>query len=150
LKPSLITESNEGKDYDARSLGLAKRRHWEFENETRYRILLAPERHTSHVVPAARPDETPEAKEAREFDRNFPFSELFTTMAPRNRWLDVPIRDEALEDLEITLGPKTGRAEKLIVEALTARFAPTATIKPSSIRIRDKLPPAETTTVPEN
>lgn len=136
LKPQMVKERNGGKAYDARSLGLAKRPHWEFESEWRYRIHLQPTRHSYAAVDQTQPDETPEARDYREFCREFPFNELFTLMAPCDRWLDAPVRNDALDDCQITLGPKAKRAEWLIVEGLIERFALNATIKQSGIAIR--------------
>lgn len=110
--------------YSFEDLGKYKRENWRFQNEWRYIIT---------VLPMGMQDANPPSFENQQEvirrieDRNLelPYERLF-----------LDISDEALEDIEIVLGPKMSEAEKIMVQALLVQYCPNTVCRESSLRIR--------------
>lgn len=117
--PSVVIKTGSRAKFNAWGIGLTKKKHWSFEKEWRYRIHTWPEGCESDFSQT-------------EDDNQIPFLDI-RSYPPRNRWIDVPIRDEALKDLEIMLAPNAGDAGLVIAKALAPSSTP---IDRSRIRIR--------------
>ena len=52
---------------------------------------------------------------------------------PGLEYLDIPLKRSHIDQMEITLGPLTTAADRIIVESLCDSFAPKATIAESSL-----------------
>ena len=120
-KPSVVIETGSGAKFNAWGIGLTKKKEWTFEKEWRYRIHTWPEGSESGFS-------------EMEDGNRISFLEV-QTHPPINDWIDVPIRDEALKDLEIMLAPNAGDAGLVIAKALAPRSTP---IGKSGIEIRDE------------
>lgn len=118
--PSVVIETGSGAKFNAWGIGLTKKKHWSFEKEWRYRIHTSPEESVSDVFLETK-------------DGNLSSFREPALSPPRNRWIDVPIRKEALEDLEIMLAPNAGDAGHVIARALAPGSTP---IVPSGLHIR--------------
>lgn len=51
-------------------------------------------------------------------------------------YYDLKIADDAFNDMEITIGPKTTEGERLIIDLICKKYAPNLKIKNSTIKIR--------------
>lgn len=87
---------------DIGKIGICKNQDWKFLNEYRFRICVAPKKNYKDIVT--------------------PFEVAFRDNIPYNKnYVDLPLND-SFNDIEITLGPKTGEAEEVIVKALMKRY----------------------------
>ena len=109
--------------YNIKQLGRHKRRVWEFQNEWRYLISLAPVGmnesipNTNINFEAIRRIEDPEMQP--------PYERIFLRLA-----------DDAFDDLEVVFGPRMTDAEQIMAEALLELYAPQAKRRKSTLRIR--------------
>ncbi|AGI10443.1 hypothetical protein QT607_21140 [Xanthomonas citri pv. citri] len=51
-------------------------------------------------------------------------------------YIDIPISEEAFEEMEVMLGPKVSPADKDAVREAVSAFAPSAHLKESALKIR--------------
>lgn len=105
--------------YDLRMLGTKKHKAWEFEHEIRFR-LLATSGYLSDLGGASASIS--------------PESFIHTPVVTQH--VDVPIDDTAIAEAEVVLGPKTTGEQQAVVESLCAQYAPSASVRRSSIQIR--------------
>lgn len=99
----------DGKDLvsdDPRNLACFKDKRWEFQSEHRFVIQIHGLRKDSLAQGPVTPNFT---------------------------HFDIPISQSALQSLEVTLGPLRTDADRLIVDALLAKYAPKATVNESSL-----------------
>lgn len=106
-----------GATYDFQPLGLAKTTAWSYEEEWRFRILIA----GLHF--------RMEHNNSYELTRLLNISRNITNV-------DIPINEQAFSALEIMLGPRAGPAELKIVEALVERYCPNAKLERSNLAVR--------------
>jgi Protein of unknown function (DUF2971) len=118
LKIQCLTNDSDITRHSLMELGTRKNAIWKFENEFRFRIIA--------WFPTGQ-------------DGSFDF------LSPREiqkypvltKFVDVRLDEAALNEAQITLGPKATDAHHLIVESLCARYAPGITsVGRSTIRIR--------------
>lgn len=100
-------------------LGMVKGTHWSYEQEWRFKIA------------------------ALAFEAQFPDDEYFNKVTldlaaypVEATALFIPLDPAALDELEVTLGPKADEAALREVERILAEHAPTATLLRSQVRIR--------------
>ncbi|ATP58417.1 hypothetical protein CPT03_19090 [Pedobacter ginsengisoli] len=99
-------------------LGKFKDDCWAFQEEVRYRIILHP---TGGVKP----------------DGNGKYR---TSIEMKQKFIDVPIRDDAFEGMQILLGPKHTESNLVILNALLDTYNPKVQRDVvSSLRIRNKI-----------
>jgi hypothetical protein len=103
--------------YDLRALGTQKHKHWEFEQEIRFRVLAA----FGYSLGGAMDWMSPES---------FMDSPVVT------EFVDVALDPRAIESIQILLGPGVGNAEQLAVQRLCGKYAPDAIVARSTVRIR--------------
>ena len=102
-------------------IGKYKNKRWAFQDETRFRLLIFPFNPilcNSDLVSTV-------AVNAFQQGKPVPISEYF-----------LKLRTEALNNIEITLHPNAMVSDRVIVEALCAKYAQGATIKESELRDR--------------
>lgn len=110
--------------YSLEKLGRYKRTDWAFQHEWRYVLSCSP------IGIRSLENATPETHQhllSLLEDRNY---------LPEKKELFLMLSDDALNDIEITLGPRMGEAEKIIVYSLVNEYVPTAYVRPSSLHIR--------------
>jgi len=96
---------------------------WSFQKEYRFALFVLP----SFQVPAEGPG-------SPEFYERFPshvINALINGIAPGVDFLDVDLSDNALREMEITLGPLCSEGSKIAVHALVKAYAPEATVRDS-------------------
>ena len=109
-----------------------KRSEWSFQKEYRFSLFVLPS------IPV--PEEGPGAEAFVSDFPNHVANALHNGIAPGITYLDVDLSDEALQEMEIVLGPLCSEGSKLAVQALIAQYAPHARVSESRFTgdIRDK------------
>lgn len=127
LKPHVITQ-NEGEiNISFQDIGRCKRKYWEFQQEYRYIIRTAP---WSMV-------------EMENVHTQEEHIKLFNRILDKNNKqycneIFLELVDNAFEDMEILLAPKTSDSEYIIVQALLEKYCPNVQVKleKSKIKVR--------------
>ena len=107
-------------------LARSKREVWAFEHE--YRFVL-------FIMPSPPRPNTPEMVNG--FWKQFPnhvISCLRSGIGPRLVSFDVGLAEEVLDNVEVTLGPRCTPGDKLIVEALLAKYTERGSVKESILK----------------
>lgn len=106
-KTSCVTQSAEMIQYELSHLGTKKREHWRFEKEWRYKIL--------GVQSAAR---YLDGDDCAQF-----VTEMYdSNNHVKTKFLLVPLRKDALQDIQIMIGPSADDAIEILVRALLRRY----------------------------
>lgn len=115
---SLIKVSeNQDSFLDHKEIGKYKRKHWSFQKESRYKIFVCPVKKGGDNC------------EQNLIEKLGTFPEAFNAnLSISPKYLDISLRDEVLNDLEILLGPKTTDADRIVVDALCSKYASNAKI----------------------
>ena len=102
-------------------IGKYKNKRWAFQEESRFRLLIFP---FNPIL--CNPDEVSTiAVNSIHNSVPVPISEYY-----------LKLRKEALNNIEITLHPNVTASDRVIIEALCAKYAQNATIKPSELTDR--------------
>lgn len=127
LKPKILTKTENKTKISLYNIGRCKREYWDFQQEYRYIIRTAP-----WSIKELEEVKTPEEQEIifeRVLDENNTqyCNEIYLKLA-----------EDALDDIEILLAPKTSEAEWIIVQALLEKYCPNSCIQlnKSSFRVR--------------
>jgi hypothetical protein len=110
--------------FNLNALGKYKSKVWKFEKEWRYMFWIFPK----PMLELGKGSYS-DAKFAEDVE-NFGKKQI-----PFNRY-PLNIRDEALEQMEIMLGPKHSDSDVAIVEALINAYNPKAKFKPSKLTVK--------------
>lgn len=100
--------------FDLSNIGLHKSKEWSFEQEWRFRIPLWIQASLSGIG----------------------LEEYCDLNQPSRDYIDVPMRQEAIDQLEVILGPKTTQGDEILVRSLLESLAPNAPLSRSQILIR--------------
>ncbi|GAA6153897.1 hypothetical protein [Pseudoteredinibacter isoporae] len=100
--------------FDLSNIGLHKSEDWSFEQEWRFRIPAGIQASISRMS----------------------LEEYCEIMQPSRNYIDLPIRAEALQQIEIMLGPKTTLGEEVLVRSLINTIVPSGKVTKSEIQIR--------------
>lgn len=112
LNPHIVSYNNGSTNIALGMLGKYKRTEWYFQDEVRYRITF---------LPTLFSDTTDEQiHSAFKKANDLPFNSVF-----------FKIRQECLDELEITTGPKMSAGDKEILNLIIKEYCPNATIIPS-------------------
>ena len=127
LKPKVLTRKENKINLSFNNIGRCKRNYWKFQQEYRYIIRTSP-----WSIEELAKVKTPEEQMlifSRVLDKN-------NAQFCNEIYLD--LAEDALDDMEILLAPKTSEAEWVIVQALLDRYCPNTHIPldKSSIRVR--------------
>ena len=106
---------------DLGNVGTLKHRRWEFQKESRFLIRIIP---TDGQISLMNPKEFM-SKIKGAFD---------TKMEPHFETYDLSLKDEALDQLEVTLSPSITTGQRVIVESLLKQYAPKAKLMESSLK----------------
>lgn len=113
LRPKLIDLEDNCQTIWSAKIGKYKEMHWQFQSESRYRIIVYPK------------------------DGFKVSGDKFTFKNKMNlKYIDIPIRPDAFESMSILLGPKQSEAHKIIVESLIEKYNPKIKLENSSLKIR--------------
>lgn len=110
---ALITKEGNNIQIDTGHLGLYKSERWKFQNESRFKIIVMPKNNKFVNV----------SDKASDFDILFNMmSSLVPSMSSQSpikiKHIDVGIKEEKLNEIEVMMGPETTDAERFIVEML--------------------------------
>lgn len=127
LHPQIKSQTEEGISISFEKLGRYKRKYWAFQNEYRYIIRTAPW-------------SMDEMNKVTSIDEHI---RLFNRLLDKNNILYcneifLALADDAFEDMEILLAPKTSESEHIIVQALLEKYCPNIQVKLEKSRIRVK------------
>lgn len=127
LKPEVIFKKEGKTGVFLGDLGRCKRKYWEFQQEYRYIIRTA-----AWGTKEWESVQTPEDN-----------IKLYNRILDRNNncycnEIFLVLEEDAFEDMEILLAPKTSEQEKIIVEALLDKFCPNINVKLEKSKIRVK------------
>ena len=105
-------------------IGKYKNKRWSFQEESRFRLLVLP------FNPFLSDPDRVNTISINAFNNNIPvpISEYF-----------LKLRSKSLDQMEITLHPNANESDRVIVEALCAKYAPEAIIKESELTDRVKM-----------
>lgn len=114
---ALITKEGNNIQIDTGHLGLYKSERWKFQNESRFKIIVMPKNNKFVNV----------SDKASDFDILFNMmSSLVPSMSSQSpikiKHIDVGIKEEKLNEIEVMMGPETTDAERFIVEMLLSKF----------------------------
>ena len=116
---SLIQNNSNGVSLNFDNVGRFKHKHWEFQDECRFRLIILPndninigdKRYATYIHSCVK-------------EERFPIIDSFF----------IDLKDDAFDNLRITLSPYATEADKLIVNALCKEYAPNAHIINSSLK----------------
>ncbi|WP_429398644.1 DUF2971 domain-containing protein [Mucilaginibacter lappiensis] len=115
LKPKLVELRDEKhQTIWSAKVGRYKHKAWEFQSEQRYVIVIHP----------------------RGGFKQIDGGKFKTDSVISSKYIDIPIRVNAFEQMVILLGPKQLDSHRLIVEALIKKYNPKATVERSNLQIR--------------
>ena len=119
LHPQIKTQTGDWISISLEKLGRYKRKYWAFQNEYRYIIRTAP----------WTMDEMEKVTSVDEHIHLYKqiCNEIYLALA-----------DDAFEDMEVLLAPKTSEAEYIIVQALLEKYCPSVQVKLEKSKIRVK------------
>ena len=112
-------------NYTFKNLGKYKRRNWEFQHELRYVIYMAP--YSMRELKNCKND----VDQRKLIDR----IEDTKIKEPYNRFF-LELSDEALNNIEILLGPKVKDEQVELVKLIVKQYCPNARIEKSKLKIR--------------
>lgn len=121
--------STESISYKIDKIGKYKRKNWNFQNEIRYLISMAPWSLRELELCSRQKDFVKAQYEliARLEDENI--------KAPYDKFF-LKLEENKLSEIEILLGPKVTEAQKEIVNLIVKEYCPTATVYQSILKIR--------------
>lgn len=119
-KSSCITKNDEVTIFTLTELGTKKRKHWEFEQEWRYRIMGVQSSATH----------SPGSDDSRFIQEMFD-----PTNHVKTKHLFAPLCEKALQQMQIMIGPSPDPSTEVIVKALLSAHNINAEITKSTIKI---------------
>ncbi|MBT2688379.1 hypothetical protein J7I93_09310 [Bacillus sp. ISL-47] len=118
-----VKKTSWGKSINLEGIGIYNNIQWEFQKEYRYRFFIVP--WTMNDLESAKSYED----QVRLIDR-------LETEKLKKDFFDLDFDEQALNDMEILIGPRANDAQKQIVKSLVNDLNPTAVIKESNLKIR--------------
>ena len=115
-------------NYD--DIGKFKLRYWSFQEEWRYKIGILPHKNDFNNIVM---DHNTQIDELTEKILN-----LFNRTKGLPKYIDMPLNELAINDMEIMLGPMCNEAEQTIVQTLLEANKVNANVTHSEIKIRAK------------
>ena len=123
-KDIVVVSHNEngtyGKSIDISKVGRYKHKRWVFQNESRFVLT---------IIPTEKKISINDANSYIELIGKA----LATGMQPFFETYDMSLREEVLNELEVTLSPSMTAGQRVIVESLLKQYAPKAKMKESSL-----------------
>ena len=104
---------------DYKPFGYYKHKRWEFQNESRFVLYAFP---YNPLIEGANPEISTIATQSYLQNKPLPFDDYY-----------MHLKDEVIQDIEITLSPSATDAQRIIVECLKEKYVPKAHIKESSL-----------------
>lgn len=126
LNPVIYTDQN---GYNVDYIGKYKRSCWSFQSEWRYKILF---------TPFNRKELIKENRDAKISDEKSAFNKFYSGRRIPYKEFYLDLSEDAFEESEIILGPRTSDAEKIIVESLVEKYQGNykITVNKSDLQVR--------------
>lgn len=99
--------------------GYYKNKRWEFQDEVRFVLYSLP---MNPMLEGANPEISSIVMQSLLGNKSLPF-----------HYYDMRLKDDAFDNLEITLSPSATESQRLIVQALIDKYAPNASLKESAL-----------------
>lgn len=99
--------------------GYYKNKRWGFQKETRFVLYIFP---VNILKEGANPEISSIVMQSLLNNKPLPFT-----------YYDLHLKDNAIDNMEITLSPSASEAQKIIVQAVVDKYAPKAKIYDSSL-----------------
>lgn len=117
IKDLVKNEDHKSISINTRDAGLYKRKEWEFQKESRFKISVSPINPEMVKIPK---DMTP-------FNSLWALMEalgpsIYTNSPINIDHFDISLKEESLKSIEVMLGPKTTEGDRILVEALLANY----------------------------
>ena len=119
------TQKTVSTNYFLKNVGRYKRKNWEFQNEFRYIINMSLWSMKELENCKSHEDQLKLMERLEDIKYKAPYNLFFLNLT-----------DEALNDLEILLGPKVTEAQEEIVKLIVEKYCPAAKILKSSLKIK--------------
>ena len=110
---NLINSNGEWININTQDLGLIKNKLWRFQNECRFKLIALPR--DSNLIKKIKNPNPVEISCSQ-------IQSIFQNYKPCLEYIDIPINENALNSIEVMLGPETTLADKIIVESLLREF----------------------------
>lgn len=124
-KDIVVVSHNENGTYDMSveisKVGKYKHKRWAFQNESRFVLTIIPVENEISL------------DDANSYIK-FVGKALSTGMQPYFETYDMSLRDDVLDELEVTLSPSITAGQRVIVESLLKQYAPKAKLMESSLK----------------
>ena len=104
---------------EMKPFGSYKNTRWKFQEETRFVLYALP---INPLIEGANPELTTLLTQSLSANKTLSFS-----------YYDMHLKDETLEDMEITLNPTATDSQRIIVQALVDKYAPNIKINDSAL-----------------
>lgn len=114
-----IQNNKDGYKIEMMRFGYYKNKRWQFQNEVRFVLYIFP---YNILQNGADPNASMRLMHSFFQNKPLPF-----------HYYDMHLKDDALDNMEITLSPSITEAQKIIVQTLIDKYAPKATIKDSTL-----------------
>ena len=101
-------------------VGIYKHNRWLFQNESRFIVQIIPTEQEITLLDAQK-------------SVDFIIKAIINKSQPHFETYDLSLKDEAFEQLEVTLSPSITSGQRVIVDSLVKHFAPNAKIKDSEL-----------------
>ena len=123
LISNLIKKEGDGISINTKDMGCIKRDSWAFQNEYRFRLIAQP----------LNPELMDTNEKSNLFHSLMHLMDIIAKSLTQNykvhtEYVDLPMKLEVLNNIEIMLGPTTSLADKIIVETLLRDFSNTKII----------------------
>ena len=99
--------------------GYYKHKRWAFQNETRFVLYALP---CNPMLEGANPEVSSLLMQSLLGNKSLPFT-----------YYDMRLKDEVLDNIEITLSPSATKAQRIIIQALIDKYVPKAKVIESSL-----------------
>lgn len=127
LHPQIKSQTQSGINISFEKLGKYKRKYWFFQNEYRYIIRTAPWSMDEMEKVTTVEEQMKLFHRLLDKENKQICDEIYLTLA-----------DDAFDDIEILLAPKTSDAEYIIVQALLEKYCPNVYVKLEKSKIKVK------------
>lgn len=104
---------------EMKPFGYYKNKRWKFQDETRYVLYILP---LNPLLESENPEISSIVIQSLLNNKSLPFS-----------YYDMQLKDEALDNMEITLSPSVTEAQRIIVQTVIDKYAPKAKVNDSTL-----------------
>lgn len=119
IKITNIKDNQENLHMEMKSFGSYKHKRWEFQNETRFVLYVLP---CNPLLESANPYVSNLVTQSLLENKSLPFMHY-----------DMQLKDEVLDNIEVTLSPSVTEAQQIIIQSLIDKYVPKAKVNESAL-----------------